>query len=98
LEIHAIVRPPPHTIAAEGGDGVAAGGFVDRFCYAEIGHQGVAAREHHVVGLDVAMHHAVFVCLDERIDHLGDQADRLQRSSMGTARPRPSATSAEPWA
>ena len=46
-------------------------------CDAEVGHQGVAAREHDVFGLDVAMHEVVLVRVAERVAHLEDQADGL---------------------
>ena len=42
---------------------------------AEIEHDGGAAREHHVVWLDVAMHHAPLVCIRERLRHVAQDAD-----------------------
>ena len=70
---------------AERGHGAAAGRFAHRLGHAEVGHQRVAPGEHHVVGLDVAMHHAVLVRVGERIDHFGDQPHRFVHRQLAFA-------------
>ena len=57
-----------------------------RLGHAEVGDRGVAAREHHVVGLDVAMHHAALVGVGERVDHLAQDPDRLVHRECAFAR------------
>jgi len=64
---------------AEGGEpGAPAGrGCGECFRDAEVGHDGVAAREQHVVGLDVAVHEAVVVGVGQRVGHLAEESHRL---------------------
>ncbi len=44
---------------------------------AEVHHDRMPAREHDVVGLHVAMHDLVLVCVGERVGDLGREAQRL---------------------
>ena len=44
---------------------------------AEVGHQGVLARQHHVVGLDVAVDHALGVSVRQGIGHVPHDAERV---------------------
>ena len=55
----------------------AAGGLGDRLGDAEVGHEGMLAREQHVVGLHVAVHDAVRVGVRERVAHVAQDPHRL---------------------
>ena len=50
----------------------------DRLRYAEIRHQRVAAPQHDVLGLDVAVHYAVRVGLGQRVHHVAEDAHRVR--------------------
>ena len=65
---------------ARGGELLPPGGLAHRLGHAEVGHQGVPAGEHHVVRLDVAVHHARRVRVGQRVGHLEQDPDRVVRS------------------
>jgi hypothetical protein len=69
------VRRRPHGHAGDGEALV----LLRRAGDAEVGDEGAPALpvEEHVVGLHVAVHHAVRVGVGERVGHLGDEAARL---------------------
>ena len=50
----------------------------DGFRDPEVGDDRRAAREQHVVGLDVAMHDAALVRVRQRLRHVAQDADRLR--------------------
>ncbi len=60
---------------AGGGQILAAGRFAHRLGHAEVGDQGVAAGDQHVVGLDVAVDHALAVGVGQRVGDLGRDPD-----------------------
>ena len=63
---------------AERGQGVPArGGFRHRLGHAEVGDQRMLSGEQHVVGLDVAMDHALLVGVGERVGHFAENPRRL---------------------
>jgi hypothetical protein len=64
--------------------------LAQRSGHSEIGHERVARREQHVVGLDVAVHDAVRVRVGERVAHVAQYRDR------GVERQRPAALEALP--
>ncbi len=68
------------------GHHVAAGSVAHRLGHAEIGHQRMTLREHHVVRLDVAVHHPQLVRMRQRVDHLGDEPHRLVHRQRAFAR------------
>jgi len=63
---------------AGGGDLAAAGGFAHSLGDAEVGHHRVPAREHHVVRLDVPVHHPFRVGERQRVHHLAHYSHRLR--------------------
>ena len=71
---------------AGGGQLLAAGSLAHRLGHAEVGHQGVASGEHHVVGLDVSVHHALAVRVGQRVHHLDQDLDRVVHRQFADAR------------
>ena len=63
----------------------AAGGLAHRLGDAEIGHQRVPSGEQHVVGLDVAVDHALRVRVGERVGDLGEEPHRLVDRQLALA-------------
>ena len=61
----------------DAGDAARAGRLAHRLRDPEVHDQGVTAGEHHVVGLDVAVHHPLAVCVGERVRHLGKDPHHL---------------------
>ena len=57
---------------ASGSELIAARGFTHCLSYTEIHYQRVAAREHHVVGLDVAVHNTLLMRVSQRIHHFAN--------------------------
>ena len=55
---------------ARGGELLASAGLAHGLRHTEVHHQRVAPRQQDVVGLDVAMHHAVLMRMRERVHHL----------------------------
>jgi len=66
---HVCRCPQRHT---GGGQPLPPGGLAHRFRDAEVRNQGVPPRQHHVVGLDVAMHDALAVRVVQCIDHIAE--------------------------
>ena len=71
---------------ARAGELVPAGRLAHRLRHAEIHDHGVAAGEHHVVGLDVAVHDTRRVRRGEGVDHLQQDPDRLIDRQLTGAR------------
>ena len=67
---------------AGGSEGLAAGGLAHRFRHAEIGDQGVASRQQHILRLDVAVDHAPGVCGGERIGHVAEDANCFRHGEL----------------
>ncbi len=57
-----------------------------RLRHAEVHHQRVPVGEHHVVGLDVAVHHAVPMGVREPVHDLAQEAHRLRWGQRAVAR------------
>ena len=64
---------------------LAAGGLAHRLGHAEIGDQRVPAGEHHVLGLDVAVHHAVLVRVSQRVRHVVQQPHRVADRELASS-------------
>jgi len=62
---------------AHGGHVLATGRLAERLGHAEVHHQRVAARQHHVVGLDIAVHDPARVGVRQRVGHLTQDANRV---------------------
>ena len=60
---------------ARGGERLPAGRLAHRLGHPEVGHQGVPAAEHHVVRLDVPVHHPLGVGRGQGVHHLGQDLD-----------------------
>ena len=71
---------------AGGGELLPAGRLAHRLGHAEIGDERVPAGEHHVVGLDVAVHHALAVGVGQRVHHLDQDLDRVVHRQLAYAR------------
>ena len=72
------VRRRPHHHAQRGESALAvAGGRRERLGDAEVGHHAHAAGEEHILRLDVAVHDAVLVRVDQRARHVPEQAHRF---------------------
>jgi hypothetical protein len=57
----------------------------DRLGHAEVGDQGMPARDHHIVGLDVTMDHAFGVGVSERVAHFAEDPDSLPHRQLALA-------------
>ncbi len=68
--------------------GSPSGGGGERLGDAEVGDDGVPAREQHVLGLQVAVHHAVAVRVGERVGELAHQAHRVRQAASAPSRVR----------
>ena len=79
---HVCRRPQRH---AHRGKALPAGRFTHRLRYPEVHHQRVAARQHHVVRLDVTVDHAAAVGVGERIGHVAQQPGRLGYRQLALA-------------
>ena len=55
-------------------------------CDAEVGHQRVPPRQHHVVGLDVAVHDTVRVCVRQRVDDVDEDSNRFANRQLHVSR------------
>ena len=60
------------------GELLAPRGFAQRFGHAEIRHERVTIREHHVLGLQVAMHHRALVRVRHRVGDVAEDAHRIR--------------------
>jgi hypothetical protein len=83
LRGHIRGRPERH---ADGGESTFGFGLADRLRDAEIGDDGVMAREQHVVGLDVAMDHAARVRVGQRVGDVLEDPDRVAHRKLAFAR------------
>ena len=71
---------------AHGRERLAPGGLAQRLGHAEIHHQRVPAAEHHVLGLEIAVDHAVAVGFGERVGDVAEDAHRVADRQLALLR------------